>query len=388
MGDEHGNRPSERVEVVVIGAGQAGLAAGHHLAERGVPFLILDERARVGDQWRSRWETLRLYSPAVADGLPGMPFPATRFHYPSGREMGDYLEGYRRRGDLPVRNSVHVERVRACDSGARGFVVETSDASFEADQVIVATGGFHHPRVPAFASELDPAIRQLHSSAYRDPSQLQAGPVLVVGASHSGADVAIEAAAADHRTILAGKIAAELPVPLESRRGRVLMSVLFYLATYLLTLRTPIGRRMAPHVRTGGGPLLRVRRVDLDRAGVEHVDGRVVGVEGGKPKLADGRVLDVANVVWCTGFAPDYSWISPLAVDDLGWPVQSRGVVGSLPGLYFLGLPFQYSFTSMLVAGAGRDAAYVVDRVVARRAANVPEGDAIRPHIPARLARR
>ena len=365
-----GEPATERYDVVIIGAGQAGLAAGYHLAKRKIPFLILEEHARIGDNWRTRWESLRLYSPAAVDGLPGTRFPAKRFAYPSGREMGDYLESYARTWKLPVRTGVHVDSLRQRDDGRDGFVIEVGEQRIEADQVIVATGAFKDPRVPDFAGQLDPSIRQLHSSAYRSPSQLQDGPVLVVGASHSGADIAVEAATAGHRTVLAGHILAQLPVPLESRRGQVIMPIMFLLAKHLLTLRTPIGRKMAPEIRKGGGPLLRVRRPDLDRAGVERSEVRVQGVSGGKPVLGDGRAIDVANVVWCTGFRPDFSWIEMPIVDADGWPVQTRGVVDSVPGLYFLGLLFQYSFTSMLVAGAGRDAAFVADRLAERAQAS------------------
>ncbi len=361
-----GEQTTERYDVVIIGAGQAGLAAGYHLAKRGIPFLILEDHERIGDNWRTRWESLRLYSPAAVDGLPGTRFPGKRMAFPSGQEMGDYLESYARAWKLPVRTGLHVDALRRREDGRDGFVIDAGEERIEADQVIVATGAFQSPRVPNFADQLDPEIRQLHSSAYRSPSQLQDGPVLVVGASHSGADIAMEAAAAGHPTVLAGHIVGQLPVPLESRRGKMIMPVMFLLAKHLLTIRTPIGRKVAPHIRMGGGPLLRVRRPDLDRAGVERSEARVQGVSAGKPVLGDGRAIDVANVVWCTGYRPDFRWIELPIVDPDGWPMQSRGVVESAPGLYFLGLLFQYSFTSMLVAGAGRDAAFVVDRLAKR----------------------
>ena len=370
---------TERTDVIVIGAGQAGLSAGHHLARRGIAHVILDGNARVGDTWRTRWDSLRLYSPAIADGLPGTRFPAKRTAFPTGREMGDFLEAYAREWRLPVRGASKVERVRPRAGGRGGYVVETADRRFEADQVIVATGGFHTPYVPAFADRLDPSIRQLHSSEYRRPSQLADGPVLVVGASHSGADVALEAADSGHPTTLSGRIEAELPFPLESRRGRVVLPLMLLAARHVLTLATPIGRKMAPRVRQGGGPLLRVRRVDLDAAGVDRTEARTVDVRDGKPVLADGRVLDVATVVWCTGFRPSFSWIEGLTTDEQGWPVQRRGVVPDAPGLYFLGLPFLFAFASMLVAGAGRDAAYVVDRVAERIGRPAPVGERAAP---------
>lgn len=365
---------TERVGTLIIGAGQTGLAAGYHLQRRGLPFLILDADQRIGDHWRERWDSLRLYSPARSDNLPGMRFPASAYHYPTAREMGDYLESYARRFDLPVRSGVRVDSLERAAGGHSAFVATAGGRRYEADQVIVATGAFQVPRVPAFAAELDPSIVQIHSSAYRNPSQLRPGPVLVVGVSHSGADIAFEVAAS-HRTLLSGTIHGQLPFPvIDRRRARIFLPIVAFLANHLLTLRTPIGRKMAPEVRNGGGPLLRVRRPDLDRVGVERHAARTVGVQDGKPILADGQVLDVANVVWCTGYSRDDRWIDLPVTGEDGWPTQERGVVPSVPGLYFLGIPFTYSFSSMLVLGAGRDAGHVVNRIAERVAAPAGAG--------------
>jgi putative flavoprotein involved in K+ transport len=363
MRSEH---ETERFDTVIIGGGQAGLAAGHELARRGLPFVILEGNPRIGDQWRSRWQSLRLYSPARFDSLPGMPFPALKSAYPSAKEMGDYLEAYADRDRMPILTGVHVDRLRRRDDSGDGFVVEAGARRFEAGQVIVSTGAFQHPHVPELAGQLDPAINQLHSSAYHGPWQLHDGPVLVVGASHSGADIAHEAALAGHKTYLSGRIHGQMPVPLESRRGRFLFPIVVFVFKHVLTLRTPLGRRAARRVRMGGGSLLRVRRQDLDRVGVQRFEARTEDVRGGKPMLAGGRVLDVANIVWSTGFRPDFGWIDLPIVGEDGWPVQRRGVVPSVPGLYFMGLPFLYAYASMLVAGAGRDAAYVADRLAER----------------------
>lgn len=354
----------EVIDTLIIGGGQAGLSAGYHLQRRGMPFLILDADERIGDHWRERWDSLRLYSPARWDSLPGFRFPASAFHYPTGREMGDYLAAYAERLALPVRSGTRVERVDPAPDGD-GFVVSAAGRRIVARQVIVATGPFRIPRVPALAGELDPSIRQLHSHDYRDPSQLQDGPVLVVGLSHSGADIAFEAART-HPTIVSGKAAGQLPVGVDSVRGRVGWPVISFVFAHVLTIRTPMGRRMRPHIRQGGGPLLRVRLPDLDRAGVERHDAKTVGVQEGKPVLADGTVLDVANVIWCTGYRRDYSWIGAPVMGADGYPEEIRGVSPTVPGLYFLGVPFSYAFTSMLVAGAGRDAKYVVDRITER----------------------
>lgn len=353
-------------EAVVIGGGQTGLSAGYHLAQRGIDFVILEGRGRIGDIWRSRWESLELYSPAKYDGLPGMPFPARAGHFPTSAEMADYLESYAARMELPVRTGVTVSRVRA---DGDGFAIETSDGRYGAHQVIVASGGFRDPYVPAASAELAPSIRQLHSSEYLRPDQLADGPVLVVGLSHSGADIAHEAARNGHRTIVSGRAHGQLPFPVDGRRAALALPIMRFVAWNVFTLRTPIGRKMAPVVRNGGGPLLRYRRQDLLADGVELRDARFTGAQDGMPVLADGSVHDVATVVWCTGFRPDYSWVEPATAGDDGWPIQSRGVADYAPGLYFLGIPFQYSFTSMLVLGAGRDAGHVAERV-ARRAAD------------------
>ncbi|HEX5825563.1 MAG TPA: NAD(P)-binding domain-containing protein [Candidatus Limnocylindrales bacterium] len=365
---------TQRIDTLVIGGGQAGMSAGYHLKKRGMSFLILDADARIGDHWREHWDSLRLYSPARSDGLPGMAFPASAYTYPTGRAMGDYLEAYATRFDLPVRNGMRVESVRAAGDGRGGYVVRAGGEQFEAAQVVVATGSFRTPRIPSFAHQLDPAIRQLHSSEYRNPSQLLDGPVLVVGLSHSGADIAFEAAAA-HRTILSGKAHGQLPFAvIDTWRARIVWPLVAFLATHLLTIRTPIGRKMAIEVRKGGGPLLRVRLPDLDRVGVERHAAKTVGARDGKPVLDDGTVLDVANVIWCTGFRQDYGWIElPDVVDEDGWPRHQRGVAPSA-GMYFLGIPFQYAFTSMLVGGAGRDAEYVVDRIADRVRAGAQAG--------------
>ena len=356
----------EHVETLIVGGGQAGLAVGYHLKSRGHDFVILDANERVGDSWRKRWPSLRLYSPATADGLPGMPFPARRYDYPTGREMADYLESYAERFELSVRKGVTVD---ALERDGDAYVALVGSRSISADNVVVASGVFQHDRpvVPEFARELDPGIRHLHSADYRSPEQLQPGSVLVVGASHSGADIAFEVAQAGHPTILSGPDRGQLPFNIHSRLAYVVFPLLRFVATRVLTVSTPIGRKARPEIRSHGGPLIRVKRRDLDAAGVERVLERTVGVEGGKPRLDDGRVVDVANVVWCTGFRNDYSWIRfPIPIDEDGFPEQERGAVPSSPGLYFVGLLFLHSFASMLVLGAGRDGEHVAQHIARR----------------------
>jgi putative flavoprotein involved in K+ transport len=352
-------------ETVVIGGGQSGLAAGHHLARRGIDVVVLEASDRIGDVWRSRWESLRLYSPAKYDALPGLRHEMPAHRFPTACEMGDYLESYAQHERMPIRTGVRATRVRA---NGDGFAVETSEGPIAARQVIVATGPFQHPWVPPVARELDPGIRQIHSADYRQPDQLADGAVMVVGLGHSGADLAHEAAVTGHRTIVAGRAKGQLPFSVDSRRARAAWPLFRFIGSTVLTLRTPIGRKVAPKVRLGGGPLLRYRRQELLEAGVQLMGSRLVGARDGKPMLDDGSVHDVATVLWCTGFRPDFAWVEPATLDEQGWPRQERGLAVDAPGLYFLGLPFLFGFTSMLVLGADRDAGFVADAVATRLA--------------------
>jgi putative flavoprotein involved in K+ transport len=361
---EPAERSPERLGTVIIGAGQTGLSTAYFLGRAGVPCVVLDEHARVGDQWRQRYDALRLNSPAQYDGLPGLPSPAPRWSYPTGAEMGDHLELYAHVMDIAVRRGV---AVRSVDQQADGtWLLTTSDGDLAAENVVVACGAEQIPKVPDVAGELDPGIRQLHSSDYRNPGQLLPGPVLVVGAGQSGADLALAFVQAGHETWLSGRAMPEVPVPFGSRRMRFALPVLFFLAKHVMTVRTPMGRRMQPQVRRGGAPLLRVRRSDLAAAGVHLVESRTTGADDGRPRLADGTVLDVTNVVWCTGFRQEFGLVSPDPTGDDGYPRGHAGVVEDLPGLYYVGLLFQTAFASMLIGGAGTDAKRIAAHIAAR----------------------
>ena len=358
--------PAEHFDTVIVGGGQAGLSVGYHLAKLGRSFVILDEHERTGDCWRERYDSLRLYSPARYDGLPGMPFPAMPYSFPSGRQMADYLETYAGQMGLSLATGVKVDGLWPAGGSRHSYLLTAGRRRFAAAQVVVATGGQQVPSVPSFAGQLDPGIRQLHSSDYRNPSQLLPGGVLVVGGSHSGADIALEVAAG-HQTWLSGPVHGQIPFDIEGRPARQIMRVLWFAANHILTMKTPLGRKMRPEVRGHGGPLLRVKLPHLGAAGVEHVSARTAGVRDGLPVLAGGRALEVTNVIWCTGFRPDFSWIHLPVIGDDGWPAQDRGVARSAPGLYFTGLLFQYAFSSMLVGGVGRDAEYVAKHIAAHR---------------------
>jgi putative flavoprotein involved in K+ transport len=262
-----------------------------------------------------------------------------------------------------VRTGVTVDRLTR--EGDR-FVLSAGGSRLEARNVVVATGPYRVPKVPPFANELDPSINQMHSTEYLRPSQLRPGGVLLVGAGNSGADIAMEVVR-EHPTWLSGRNTGHVPVPIDSLRGHIGFRVFRFVGHHVLTIRTPMGRRaMATHAGKGD-MLVRVKPKDLLAAGVERV-AKVAGVEGGRPVLEEGRVLDVTNVIWCTGFRNDYSWIDLPIFDGDGGPLHDRGVVSSEAGLFFVGLPFQYSSSSTVLPGIGRDHAYVAKRIAERTA--------------------
>jgi len=352
----------EYVETLVIGGGQAGLATGYQLSRRDLPYKIIDANERIGDAWRNRWDSLRLFTPNRFNHLPGMPFPGYHWGFPSKNEMADYLESYARKFDLRVETGARVERLTR--EGDR-FVATSGDRRFEADNVVVAMSSWQRPRVPDYASELDPRIVQLHVADYRNPGQLREGDVLVVGAGNSGGEVAIEVART-HNVSLSGAGNGAMPFRPESVAARVLMPFVGRVVFHrVLTTGTPIGKNARPKWISTGQPLIRVKPKDLAAAGVGRVP-RVTGVQSGLPQLEDGRSVDVANVVWCTGFHPGFSWID-LPVFGPQEPRHRRGIVESEPGLYFIGLKFLYAVSSEQIQGVGRDADYIAGRIAARR---------------------
>ena len=352
---------AQHIETLVIGAGQAGLATAHHLQRLGREVLVVDGNERVGDGWRQQWDTLRLYTPARYDGLPGMPFPGDPWSYPGKEEVADYLERYAVEQDLPVRLRTRVELLEPRSGG--GYTARLGDDEIRCDNALVATGTFGRtPSVPAVSAELDASVQQLHSSEYRRPAQVADGPVLVVGASHSGCVIAYELA--EHRpTTLVGPDRGQIGVPWNSRRIRLGFPVLVFVWRHVLTRRTPMGRKEMAEVRFHGGPMLRVKREHLASRGVVRNESRVVGARDGLPLLDDGTVVDARTVVWCTGFRQAFDWIKLPVFDADGWPDEYRGVVERAPGLFFCGLSFQFAFSSMVLPGVGRDAAYVARRI-------------------------
>jgi putative flavoprotein involved in K+ transport len=359
-------KDTEHRQTVVVGGGQAGLAVGYHLAANGLPFVILDANQRVGDSWRGRWDSLRLFTPGRYNCLPGMPYPGPPNSRPGKDDIADYLETYAARFELPVRNGVKVSRLTA-DAG--GFLVETeSSEQITAANVVVATGGFNSPRIPDFASSLNPDIVQMHSCMYRRASQVPAGPVLVVGAGQSGAEIALDLVA-EHQVWLSGADPGEEPGRPGSSIDRLITPLMVFAATKLINVGNPLGRKVRDHFLNPprGIPRAGGTRERIVASGIEWL-GRTTGTKDGRPQIEDGRVLDVASVIWCTGFVPDYRWIELPVFDRYGYPIHSRGVVESHPGLYFMGLLFQRTLSSALIMGVGRDGAYIATQIKNSRA--------------------
>lgn len=347
----------EQVDVLVVGAGQAGLGAAYHLAREGVADVVVAEAAdAVGQAWRDRWDSLRLFTPRRFSSLPGLPFPAGPAASPSRLEMAAYLEFYATRFELPVRAATPVLRLSRAGSA---FRAETPGATLLARHVVVATGAYHRPRVPAAAADLDGSVHQLHSSSYRSPADVPDGPVLVVGGGNSAAQLALELAGRHAVTIAAPVVPRFLP---ERVLGVSIYWWLLLSGVLNAGTATPVGRFLHDRHEAVLGRQLRgpLRRGELDL-----IPARVVSADGPRVCLADGTALAPRTVLWCTGFDPDTGWIDVAgALADSGEPRHVRGA-SPVPGLHWMGLPWQTRVNSSLVDGVDRDARLTARRIAA-----------------------
>jgi putative flavoprotein involved in K+ transport len=348
----------EVLDVVVVGGSQAGLAMAWHLAQQGLRFVVLEAAPELGHVWRSRWDSLKLFTPAQYDALPGLAFPAPADTYPTKDPVADYLQAYAVAFDLPVRLNAKVTELRRLDDGS--FEVHTADAAYQARQVVVATGPFQVPFVPPMAAKLDPSVTQLHSADYRNPQALPDGPVLVVGGGNSGFQIAEELAATRQVDL---SIATKYPMLPQRRAGQDLFWWLTRLGLLRVTVDSRLGQRMSRRDFVIG-----TNRRRLEKAGVRFRP-RLVDAEGRTVRFADHRLLeDVGVVVWATGYRSDYAWIHVPGVVREGHVVHRRGV-SEVPGLYFLGLSWQHTRGSALLGFVNDDATYLADQVQAHRRA-------------------
>ncbi|MDN5857466.1 MAG: NAD(P)/FAD-dependent oxidoreductase [Pseudonocardia sp.] len=349
-------RPDDVLDVAVIGGGQAGLAMAWHLRRHGLRFAVLDAAPEVGATWRSRWDSLRLFTSARYDGLPGLRFPGAGDRYPTKDEVADYLRGYAAAFDLPVRLDSRVHSLTSCGDG---YELGTARGRIRAQQVVVATGPFQVSSVPGLATGLDPAVTQLHSSDYRGPHQLPDGPVLVVGDGNSGRQIAAELATTRRVDLATSGTAAVVP-------QRPLGRDLFWWLTGLGLVTAPADSRIGRRMRARGELVVGTTDRMLRDTGVT-LRPRLTAVDGLTGRFADGAMLALDTVVWATGFRRDHSWIDvPGALID-GRPVHERGV-SPVPGLHFLGLPWQHSRGSALLGFVGHDAAHLTQRITASAA--------------------
>jgi putative flavoprotein involved in K+ transport len=344
---------SERREVVVVGGGQTGLAIGYLLAQQGRRFTILEAADTPAAAWRERWDSLRLFTPVRYDSLPGRAFPGDPDAYPGRDDVVNYLTDYARDFDLPVALSSPVRAIRQCDDG---YLVELDDRSYEADQVVIATGPFQVPRIPELAARLDPGIVSLHSSRYRTPDDVPTGPVLVVGGGNTGYQIA-EELARDHEVHLSIG-ARQTPLP-QRILGRDLFRYLEAIGLMNKTVESRIGRRMQDRETLIGSSPRAARR----RHGIQ-LHGRAVDASGRQVRFGDGTRVSPSAVIWATGFGLDHS-IVQLPVFDAGGRLVHRRGVTSAPGLYFLGLPWQHTRGSALLGWVKDDAQYIADQIAA-----------------------
>ncbi len=349
---------SDGLDVLVIGGGQAGLAMGYYLAGRGLSFVIADANPEVGHVWRSRWESLKLFTAARFNNLPGMSFPAEREAYPGKDDVADFLQAYVERFELPVRLNTSVTRLTRTDSG--GYLAETTTGPIRADQVVVATGPFQVPFTPPIADELDPELSQLHSASYRSPEDLPEGRTLVVGGANSGQQIALELADSRDAEIAVGQ---KLPTLPQRPLGRDIWWWLTATRLARVPVSSRLGQRLSQRDVVIGGGLRELRRHGVGiRPLVTAASGRTITFE-------DGESADYDGVVWATGFRIDHSWIEvPEVKDERDQVRHVRGVTDS-PGLYLLGMTWQYTRTSALLGWVGDDAAFLADQIEATRPA-------------------
>jgi putative flavoprotein involved in K+ transport len=344
---------SARREVVVVGGGQAGLAIGHFLAEQGRDFVILEAASEPAATWRQRWDSLVLFTPVRNDSLPGKPFPGNPDHYPTRDDVVAYLEDYAR--DLPVELNTRATAVRQTGDG---YVVEVDGGrTYEADQVVVATGPFQVPVIPEIANRLDPGVVQLHSAEYRNPDALPAGTTLVVGGGNTGFQIAEELAASREVHLAIGSRQTPLP---QRIFGRDVFRYLEALGLMGKSVETRIGSRMQ-HRETLIGSSPR----DIRRRGV-RVHPRAVDAAGREVTFSDGEQLSVDAVVWAPGFPGEHSWIDAPVLDESGRAQHRRGLTDAA-GLYFLGLQWQYTRGSALLGWVKDDARHLAEQITAHQ---------------------
>jgi putative flavoprotein involved in K+ transport len=354
-GEATTDRPTaDRLDVVVVGAGQAGLAMGYFLARLSRPFVIVERADSIGAAWRERWESLTLFTPRRYSGLPGLPFPGQPDGYPTRDEVTAYLELYADTFDLPIELNSNVRRLT---SDERRFLLEVDGRTIRTDQVIVATGPFQAPYVPQVADHLAPGIFQTHSIGYRKPSDVRPGTVLVVGGGNTGFQIAKELAGTHQVYLSVGSRQKPLPQRL---LGRDLFWWLTKSRLLATTVESRLGRKLQHRDTLIGSSPRELKR----RYGVQ-LKPRVVDASEHTVRFADGSDVKVDALIWASGYRPDYSWIDLPVFDADGRLSHKRGVT-DVPDLYFLGLTWQHTRGSALLGWVKDDAEFIAEQISQR----------------------
>jgi putative flavoprotein involved in K+ transport len=353
------------VDTLIIGAGQAGLAAAYYLQRWGVPFVVLDERGAVGDVWTSRFEALRLFSPAWASGLPGLEWPGSKLRYPAKDEAAAYLSTYAEHFHFPIHLSQRVARVSPTSTG--GYSISTTmGRQYQARRVVVCTGAYNAPRRPEFSPQLAPAVMQLHSRDYQRPQQVVGtGPVAVVGSGNSALQIAADLATTGRPVYVA----------FDERTPAMPNNMLMWaMLTATRLLRASRHSLVGKHMMQQPEPVVSGDLARLRTFSTAHFIGRALGAEpGGILRGRHASTPPLEAVVWATGYGPDFSWIEAPIFDADGYPNHYRGLTAA-PGLAVLGLPWLNSRGSALMGGVGPDARYVIEQLLKDQPQNKAAG--------------
>lgn len=346
-------------DVIVIGAGQAGLAMGYVLKQTNLSFTLLDAHAETGASWRNRYDSLVLFTPRSLSALPGLPFPGDPDSLPNKDDVANYLQLYAKTFDLPI---IHNSMVRSVRHKGDRYEIQADSGIYNAGRVVVATGPFQHPQIPPWAAKLPDNIIQLHTSQYKNPAQIPDGTVLLVGNGNSGAQIAAELSATHPVYLATGRPRRHLP---QTLWGKNIFTYLKWSGLLSVTVDSPLGQWLSrqPDPLFGWGEAV----CQLSKGGQLRLLPRAISADGEGVLFQNGeRVLPQA-VIWSTGFRPDYRWLEVEGIlDHRGFPLHRRGI-SPIEGLYFLGLPWQYRRTSALLAGVGADAAYLVQHMLSPR---------------------
>ncbi len=340
-------------DVLVIGAGQAGLTVGYYLRQAGLRFLIVDGAEQVGSAWAERWESLVLFTPRRLNAMPGLPFDGDPDREPTRDEVIDYLGRYATALDLPVELNTPVT---ALDRRQGRFAAESPAGTIHANQVIVATGPFQKPRIPEFAASVAPDVHQTHSTGYRRPSDVPPGRVVVIGGGNTGYQIAEELAAGHQVALAVGSRQTPLPQRL---LGRQIFWWLTKLGVLSATVESRIGKRLSTRDTLIGSSPRKAKRLGIE------FKPRAVAASGRTVRFADGTESDADAIIWATGYQPDYAWIK-VPVADAGGRIRHRRGVTDRAGLYFLGLTWQHTRGSGLLGLVAADARYISEQVTVR----------------------